>query len=198
VKKFLFKNRDGQTPVSSEYQKDLKIRTIQTLGELDEYEEQNIALGLSWIISTTRPWNDYLFWMDLHRELFKDVWKWAGKWRLIDLANPDFEIPSQIQHSVRLLEHDLNFWMKDESISAKEKVARFHARFIAIHPFTNGNGRTGRILADHFAKKLGLPPTSWGQSLSKDPSARREAYITALKLASRDGNFEKLIQFIFD
>ena len=46
---FLFKDRDGQTPLPPELQKGLKIKTIQTIGELDEYEEDNIAKGLSWL-----------------------------------------------------------------------------------------------------------------------------------------------------
>ena len=40
---FLFKDRDGQTPLPPELQKGLRIKTIQTVGELDEYEEDNIA-----------------------------------------------------------------------------------------------------------------------------------------------------------
>ena len=40
---FLFKIRDGQTPLPAELLKGLKPINIQTMGELDEYEEQNIA-----------------------------------------------------------------------------------------------------------------------------------------------------------
>jgi len=43
VKNFLFKDRDGHTPLPPELQKSLKPTHIQTIGELDEYEEQNIA-----------------------------------------------------------------------------------------------------------------------------------------------------------
>ena len=46
---FLLKDRDGQTPLPPELQNGLKIKTIQTVGELDEHEEDSIAKGLSWL-----------------------------------------------------------------------------------------------------------------------------------------------------
>lgn len=39
-----------------------------------------------------------------------------------------------------------------------DKVARFHLEFELIHPFTDGNGRIGRVLINYQLTREGLPP----------------------------------------
>ena len=104
---FQFKDRDGQTPLPTELHKGLKPKHIQTMGELDEYEEQNIAEGLAWLAKQNDPGTTYTFWLKLHKKLFSDVWEWAGQVRTHELNNPDFHEPYQIWTGLRQLEGDL-------------------------------------------------------------------------------------------
>lgn len=39
-----------------------------------------------------------------------------------------------------------------------KKLALFHLKFEGIHPFINGNGRTGRLLINLELMKAGFPP----------------------------------------
>lgn len=62
-----------------------------------------------------------------------------------------------------------------------------HYEFIRIHPFNNGNGRTGRILMNIVALKLGYQPLE----LYYREGESRKTYINAMKAADK-GNYESL------
>jgi Fic-DOC domain mobile mystery protein B len=196
VTQYFFKTRDGQTKLPADLEKGLKHKHIQTMGELDEYEERNVTHGISWLKSQTKPWADLLFWKEFHENLFKDVWTWAGKWRVHELQNPDFHHPAQIQLAMKQLEGDVKLWREDASIASKLKVAYFHERLVSIHPFANGNGRWGRLIAERFAEDLGLINPNWGKIFIKDDE-RRHAYLSAMKDACRNGKYNPLVLFMW-
>lgn len=47
---------------------------------------------------------------------------------------------------------------KDDTAHIITKLARFHIEFEGIHPFIDGNGRTGRLLVNLELMKAGYPP----------------------------------------
>ncbi|MBG0813080.1 Fic family protein [Planomonospora sp. ID82291] len=57
-----------------------------------------------------------------------------------------------------------------------EELARIHAEFERIHPFIDGNGRTGRLVLNLVLVRLGYPPIIIMKR-------QRAAYLTALRRA---------------
>lgn len=54
--------------------------------------------------------------------------------------------------------HDLLVDFKKDKRNIAEKLALFHINFEGIHPFIDGNGRTGRLLVNLELMKAGYPP----------------------------------------
>lgn len=197
MKNFLFKVRDGQTPLPNDLQKGLKPKNVQTMSELDEYEENNIAQGLAWLESCSEDPFDYTFWINLHKKLFGKVWKWAGQIRLHDLNNPDFLLPHQIRTGLSQLIGDGKYWFEHKTYSEKEIIARIHEKLLTIHPFANGNGRWSRILTEYICQKNNIQTPTWNERRKDRPEQRRKEYIEAVELARHKKLFNNLIDVIF-
>lgn len=60
------------------------------------------------------------------------------------------------------------------------REARFHVRFERVHPFEDGNGRTGRILVNRGLMRAGLAPVVI-------PVEERAAYMDLLARSDYDG-----------
>jgi len=75
---------EGQTPIDEDEKEGCRIRTISTRGELDEFEQRNIELAVAWTLRRNYKLEEILsekFITELHRQMFGEVWKWAGKFR---------------------------------------------------------------------------------------------------------------------
>ncbi|MDP8170598.1 Fic family protein [Pasteurella skyensis] len=80
-------------------------------------------------------------------------------------------------------------WYNQSDRHIIEKVAIFHARFEKIHPFSDGNGRTGRLLMNLELMKQGYPIT-----IIKNED--REKYYQVLENAQTSDNYQDVIDFV--
>ncbi len=198
VKRILFKDRDGRTALPEEWKEDLIPKHIKIGSELDEAEEENMTDGLVWLDGYSGDCMDWMFWFKLHRKMFEKVWKWAGEFRHRELANDDFNHPGYIKENIKKLEGDLKFWLSDKAKMDKEEaMARFHEAMLTIHPFSNGNGRTTRILTEYICKRKGFTVPTWGQALRGNAKVHRQTYINSVLKARREGDFSQLIKFMY-
>lgn len=69
-------------------------------------------------------------------------------------------------------------------------AARFHGFYEYLHPFRDGNGRTGRLISNYILLRMGHP-------LLIIPSENRKEYIAALRMIRTEGTDEHLIRFFF-
>jgi cell filamentation protein len=129
--------------------------------------------------------------LEIHRIAFEELYDWAGNWRLSEVVVGQLFPPPPnmvLQLMYQFLDH-LNYKIDnhtDES-SVVECLLYAHYEFVRIHPFNNGNGRTGRMLMNLVALRLGYQPIDL---YHRDGDARK-TYIAAMKEADR-GN-EKLL-----
>ena len=111
-----------------------------------------------------------------HYALFRHVDREAGLYRRDDT---NIGVPwSQIASALAILDNDLAHATRLEAV---ELAAEFHARFERIHPFSDGNGRAGRLATDLLLLWNGLPNARWGAG----SVGARVRYLEALRNAER-------------
>lgn len=171
----------GATPLDADERASLMPGHIATQGELNEWEQLNILHGEGWARSQRRDILDEQFLRRLHREMFGETWRWAGRFRTSDKnIGVDW---LRIGVEVKNLLDDIRFQVELGTMPADEIAVRFHHRLVAIHPFPNGNGRHARLMADLLAERLGRPRFTWGGANLIDANATRQHYIAALRAA---------------
>ncbi len=121
---------------------------------------------------------DILF---LHKIFFQQIDpENAGRYRQrnviitgTDYLPPDYhEVPALMKKHVENLNRDT------QDKHPLEQASNLHAEFEGIHPFTDGNGRIGRLLLSILTMKNGYCPIII-------PPIRRAEYITAMQKANK-------------
>ena len=85
---------------------------------------------------------------------------------------------------------ELMLWNQENlnTLEPIERIAMLHNKFVAIHPFIDGNGRTGRLLMNLELMKAGFQVTIL-------KAENRADYYRALALGDL-GNYQPITEFI--
>jgi Fic-DOC domain mobile mystery protein B len=187
---------DGQTPLNEEEKDGLRILSITTREELDEFEQLNIEKAIQWTfgkkIKTEQLFSEK-FIKELHKRMYGDVWKWAGTFRTSEknLGIKKYLIALELK---QLLD-DAIFWKENSVYNPEELAIRFKHRLVSIHCFANGNGRHSRLMADLIMEKLYSNNFfSWGSTNLVKATETRSNYIQAVRKADNN-DIEPLILF---
>jgi Fic-DOC domain mobile mystery protein B len=170
------------------------IPSLSTRSQLEEIENLSIHGARVWAMRAQNLSRADLlteaFCSELHRRMFGAIWRRAGKYRAAGSAGWE---PGRIAEGVRLFLDDADGWLKYSTYSAHGAAVRLHHRLAAVRPWTRGNGRHARLMADVVVASQAEPPLTWG-SLASDAGSARVRYITAMRAADA-GDMTPLLEF---
>jgi cell filamentation protein len=105
---------------------------------------------------------------EIHHHWLKRIYQWAGNYRRVNLSKGGITFPPaslvdgspNIPNLMEEFEKDIlgkytPLQKAEDQSKVVEAIAIVHGEFEAIHPFREGNGRVGRLIADLMALQAG-------------------------------------------
>lgn len=184
---------DASTPLTDEEREGLIPSYITLRGELNDAEQANILEAEGKALRRKQNILDQRALNRLHKNMFGNVWKWAGKFRT---SNKNIGIEAyKVANDLQTLITDCKYWIEHETYEPDEIAARFHHKLVYIHPYANGNGRHARLATDLLLISMGRERFTWGSANLVDASETRAQYVAALRAADKHG-YESLFKFV--
>ena len=146
---------------------------------LKEIEQDIIAKKTAVLLTEDSTVFDFNFLIYIHKTLFEDIYSFAGKIRIVDIAKPKASAPfayakfieSEAERVFSELKSKKYLVGLDRQIFVEE-IASLSAELNALHPFREGNGRTIRLflilLADHAGYLLDYSQVSSKELIKAD------------------------------
>ena len=165
-----------------------QIRTDHEIREI--YEAKNLASAIEYLMDNPEKEISVGLILGLHKTLLTNIrddiagrFRSGREWVRVGThigANPEF---------VNGLMYELvENYNSDDDGCFLDKIAYFHAEFENIHPFGDGNGRIGRLLANEQLDMLGLPP------IIIPNKSKFDEYYPALDEYTKTGKVDKLTE----
>jgi cell filamentation protein len=145
--------------------------------------EQDIVTKKSAMLLGEKPtvFNfDYL--LHIHKQLFEDIYNFAGKIRVVDMVHPEASVPFAYVEFIKseaeriFSELRLKYYLVGlDRATFVQEIASLSTELNALHPFREGNGRAIRLflimLADHAGYLLDYSQVSSDKLISADKLA---------------------------
>ncbi len=146
-------------------------------------------------------------WLEWHRQLFLRVLKVRGRYREQDVrfgevGDEEFHgIPPHqlVGQKLAELAVQINELLKIRDGSGSDAIklmAKIHYGFIKVHPFSDGNGRIGRVIIDQISLAHGFPTIMGGYPRAN--LEQRKIYHEAIKECATNPECDKLCIWIED
>ncbi|WP_027625274.1 Fic family protein [Clostridium lundense] len=129
---------------------------------------------------------------DLHHIILKSIDnKNAGEYRKVNVLISGSQHRPVEHFLVQEKMNELVNWYKDnkDKLHPIELAAKFHFKYVYIHPFIDGNGRTARLLMNLILMRSGYP-------ITVIRTEERDEYMKTLEKASVDGNIDDFVKVV--
>ena len=136
---------------------------------------------------------------NIHHAWLRPIYPWAGEYRQVNISKGDFpfaaarEIPKLMTEleSGPLRQYTPCRFDSDDALA--KALAIVHTELMLIHPFREGNGRAGRMLAILMGLQAKLPPLDFTDIKAR----KRQEYFAAVR-AGLDRSYEPMERIFID
>lgn len=152
------------------------------------YEAINHKKALELVFKNLQNNSDFdeKFIKNLNKTINRDIKDTDGYRSVQVFIQGSEHIPPEPEKVPNLMMYYIYNYNHDEQ-DVFSKIARYHIEFEKIHPFEDGNGRTGRLLINYELLKNNLPPVV----ISKDDRVKYFEFL-------RNNDFTGLAEWIKD
>lgn len=181
---------DGETPIDPSHLINKELARQGNRDALNKAEFENITLAtVKYLSSKSHNPTQFsiAFIQRVHKDMFCDVWTWAGKYRKT-VTNIGVK-PTNIETDLYEMVDNLHKYWCDLPII--EQSVYLHHRAVFIHPFENGNGRWSRMIANIWLSMNSHPIVNWDEGRLRGDF--RQNYLTAVR-SGDEGNFDQLLE----
>jgi Fic family protein len=131
------------------------------------------------------------FILKIHGILLNGIQEDSGRYRDHGVRIVGSNVPTANPLKIEALMQGLARAIPSKNKEILRHAAQIHSQFEQIHPFSDGNGRVGRLLLDAMLLNQNLPPAVIRQE-------KRRLYILYLNKSQTESEFSQLEDFICD
>jgi len=135
----------------------------------------------------------------MHRNWLGRIYSWAGDYRQVNLSKDGFTFAMAPTIPTLMAEFERNQLNRctpchfGSRVAVAQALAEVHVELTLIHPFREGNGRLGRLLATLMGLQAGLPLLDF----SEMAGWRRDEYFAAVR-AGLDRDYQPMTRLFID
>ncbi len=134
--------------------------------------------------------------LDIHRLILKGIdTENAGRYRKVPvrISGSNFDLPQPHQLEQLMADYFQFYLLNHKNLHPAILAAEMHERLVSIHPFIDGNGRTGRLVMNLILLRHGYTIAN-----IKGSQESRSRYYEALDAVQCDANPELFYNLVLD